>query len=71
MKREFTNSRLVLGTLNPLTDKKSRISLNNLTEDAPGDAVQAIRDTLDQLTEDSVENVSAVVTYEYLSLIHI
>lgn len=65
MKREFTNSRLVLGTLNPLTDKKSRISLNNLTEDAPGDAVQAIRYTLDQLTEDSVENVSAVVTYEY------
>ena len=65
MKREFTNSRLVLGTLNPLTDKKSRISLNNLTEDAPVDAVQSIRDTLDQLTEDSVENVSAVVTYEY------
>ena len=66
MNKVFTNSRLVVATVNPTTEQKGSLSFSNLIEEAPVSAVQTMKDQLAQLIQDDIQTVSATVTYEYI-----
>ena len=45
MNKEFLTASLKLTAINPVTEKKTTVTLNDLTQDAPVEDVEAVRGT--------------------------
>ena len=46
MNKEFLSASLKLTAINPVTEKKTTVTLNDLTQDAPVEDVEAVRNAL-------------------------
>lgn len=66
MFKEFVSARLSLNTVNPATEKKTTISLNDLTENADPAEVASVRDALQNVIEDVIESTEGIVTYSFV-----
>ena len=65
MNKEFMSARLKLTAVDPITEKKTTITLNDLTQDASETDVEAVRQALQTVIEEPIYRVQAVHTYEY------
>lgn len=65
MSREFLSASLKLTAVDPITEKKTTITLNDLTQDAPEADVEAVRQALQNVIEEPIYTVQAVHTYAY------
>ncbi|XJS10985.1 hypothetical protein ACF3NG_01595 [Aerococcaceae bacterium WGS1372] len=65
MIKEFISARLQMVTVDPFTEKKTTISLNDLTEDASYDTVVSVRDAIANLIDEPITSTQAVHTYSF------
>lgn len=63
--KEFTTASLQLKYVDPLTEKKTTVRLKDLIEDAEASTVLAVRDALQNISEQPIIGVEAVQTYVY------
>lgn len=65
MIKEFISARLQLVTVDPFTEKKTTINLNDLTEEADYDTVVSVRSAIQGLIEEPITMTQAVHTYSF------
>lgn len=65
MQKTYQSGRLVFQTMDPMTEAKRRISLNQLTEEAAEAEISAVRGALSTLVNDPITQTQAVITYQY------
>ncbi|MBZ6527583.1 hypothetical protein HYQ40_07300 [Aerococcaceae bacterium DSM 111021] len=65
MNKEFLSASLKFTTVDPVTEKKTTVTLNDLTEDASADDVSAVRQALQSLVDEPIGTTQAVVTYAF------
>lgn len=66
MNKEFLSASLKLIAIIPVTEKKkTTVTLNDLTQDAPIEDVEAVRSALQSVIEEPIATVEAVQTYAF------
>lgn len=65
MNKEFVGARLQFSSVDELTEQKSRVTLNDLDENAPASDVLVVRDALQTVLDDPIESTQAIITYQY------
>ena len=65
MNKEFLSASLKLTAINPVTEKKTTVTLNDLTQDAPVEDVEAVRNALQSVIEEPIATVEAVHTFAF------
>ena len=63
MNKEFLSASLKLTAINPVTEKKTTV--NDLTQDAPVEDVEAVRNALQSVIEEPIATVEAVHTFAF------
>lgn len=65
MNKEFLSASLKFTTVDPVTEKKTTVTLNDLTEDASADDVSAVRQALQSVVDEPIGATQAVVMYAF------
>lgn len=65
MNKEFLSASLKLTAIDPITEKKTTVTLNDLTQDAPAVEVEAVRNALQSVVNEPISVVQAVQTYAF------
>ncbi|MFL2140882.1 hypothetical protein [Ruoffia sp. FAM 26254] len=63
--KEFLSASLKFQSINPVTEKKTTVTLRDLTQDAPAAEVEAVRDALQSVTDEPIGKTTSVETYFY------
>lgn len=66
MFKEFVSGSLKFSGVDPVTEKKTTVTLNDLAEDAAPAEVEAVRNALMAVVVDPIETTEAVLTYNFV-----
>ncbi|MBZ6527229.1 hypothetical protein HYQ40_05510 [Aerococcaceae bacterium DSM 111021] len=65
MNKEFLSASLKLTAIDPITEKKTTVTLNDLTQDADPAEVESVRNALQSVIDEPIGAVQAVQTYAF------
>lgn len=65
MNKEFLSASLKLTAIDPITEKKTTVTFNDLTQDADPADVEAVRNALQSVIDEPIAAVQAVHTYAF------
>lgn len=65
MNKEFISARLQFTAIDPVTEAKSSLSLNDLREEAEATEVNAFKAAIQAVLEDPIESTTAILTYQF------
>ena len=66
MFKEFVSASLKFLAVDPVTEKKTTVTINDLAEDAATAEVEAVRNALQDVIVDPLESTQAVHTYSFV-----